>query len=493
MTNSPMNLDEPVELAGIWWLPDKPDEKLPGILRYDGKGAISLSLIGAFEDRIVSHPSPGVTEYYAGTKTWNAIHGVADRSEVTLLDCVPIRSQRIVAARVKGPDTQLIRATLAVIGAHISGEEDPVFAAAEVSIDDLAIWAASSEFVTSLSADNDGKFGGVDSISVKPVEAQVVTVDTTEYSLLHIRPWPSIDFYKGGAIGRMKDTVRIRIHRSELLTLRAALEEASLLQDLIALATHSSAGVIWLQLEIAGTETTLPDGQCLPCRGASVLYSPVALGRCDEKSTGQVFFTCKDLPFEEILPCWCEAHDRLQAATNMILGLRYAPGRFIESNLLTAVGAAEVLHRGLNIDKKPFPKAKFREMRDAMLSQVPEEYRDRFKEALRNSPTLRDRLLALASRPDQYAIRQLVPDVNQWAERTTKARNNLVHNGRTPNQSIDELNVIVQATTAVVILNILHELGLSADRQCQIVQDHPQLREVCKKTSEWLNRPDGYC
>ena len=177
----------------------------------------------------------------------------------------------------------------------------------------------------------------------------------------------------------------------------------------------------------------------------------------------------------------------------MILGLRYAPSRFIESNLLTAVGAAEVLHRGLNIDEKPFPKAKFREMRDAMLSQVPEEYRDRFKEALRNSPTLRDRLLALASRPDQYAIRQLVPDVNQWAERTTKARNNLVHNGRTPNQSIDELNVIVQATTAVVILNILHELGLSADRQCQIVQDHPQLREVCKKTSEWLNRPDGYC
>lgn len=252
MTNDPMNLDEPVELAGIWWLPDKPDEKIPGILRYDGKGAVSLSLVGAFEDRIVSHPSPGVIQYDAGDKTWDAIHGVADRSEITLLDCVPIRSQRILFARVKGPDTQLIRATLAVVGAHISGEEDPVFAAAEVSIDDLAIWAASSEFVTSLCTDNDGKIGGVNSVSMKPVEAQMVTVDATEYSLLHIRPWPSIDFCKGEVVGRMKDTVRIRIHRSELLTLRAALEEASRLQDLIALATHSSAGVIWPNLRLRG-------------------------------------------------------------------------------------------------------------------------------------------------------------------------------------------------------------------------------------------------
>ena len=35
----------------------------------------------------------------------------------------------------------------------------------------------------------------------------------------------------------------------------------------------------------------------------------------------------------------------LRSAVNMVLGLRYAPARYLESNLLTAVGAAEVLHR----------------------------------------------------------------------------------------------------------------------------------------------------
>lgn len=37
-------------------------------------------------------------------------------------------------------------------------------------------------------------------------------------------------------------------------------------------------------------------------------------------------------------------------------------------------------------------------MREAMLTQVPEEFRARFRGAIRNDPTLQDRLLALAAR-----------------------------------------------------------------------------------------------
>lgn len=82
-------------------------------------------------------------------------------------------------------------------------------------------------------------------------------------------------------------------------------------------------------------------------------------------------------------------------------------------------------------------------MRDAMLAQVPEEHRGRFKGAIRNDPTLRDRLHALATRPDQEAISVLVPDVDYWAKRTARARNDLAHKGRTPNHSFDELAAVV--------------------------------------------------
>ena len=176
----------------------------------------------------------------------------------------------------------------------------------------------------------------------------------------------------------------------------------------------------------------------------------------------------------------------MQAATNMILGLRYAPARFVENNLLTAVGAAEVLHRNLGIDEKPFPNGEFRAIREAMLAQVPDEHRNWFKKKIRIAPNLRDRLHALAQRPDQEAIAQLLPDVDQWAERTTRARNDLAHEGRTPNHSIEELIAVVEVTTAVVILNILHELGLPAERQREIVREQPQLRATCHTAAEWL-------
>ena len=52
MSNDPLKLDESGEWAGLWWLPEAPEERLSGVLRYDGKGGLSLSLIGGFDERI---------------------------------------------------------------------------------------------------------------------------------------------------------------------------------------------------------------------------------------------------------------------------------------------------------------------------------------------------------------------------------------------------------------------------------------------------------
>ena len=492
MSNDPLNLNEAAEWHGLWWLPEAPDERLPGVLRYDGKGGLSLSLIGAFENRISSNPAPGVTLYHGANRTWDVIHGVAQQREITLLGCIPTGSRRNWGARVESPDMQIVCATTAIIGAHVSGEKDAAFAATEISVEDLTLWAVTSVF-SCYHGYRDGMPDGTGTISVKPVETQRVNVEGTEYSLVHTHILPHLDYCRGATVGRMRDTASISVRRAEPFDLRTALEAASLIQDLIALATHRAAGVIWLQLEVAGTQVFLPNGRRLPPRRVDVLYSPVAVGKSDEKAIepDSAFFTCEMLSFEQIMPRWCEVRGRLQAAINMILGLRYAPARFVENNLLMAVGAAEALHRGLDIEEKPVPEAEFKKIRNAMLGQVPEEYRGRFKQAIRNSPTLRDRLLALAGRPDQEAIRQLLPDVGHWAKRTTRARNDLAHEGKTPNHSIDELIAIVRVTSTVVVLNVLHELGLPVERQRQIVRDHPQLRMICKKAREWLVPPEG--
>ena len=487
MASDPLNLDAAGEWSGLWWLPDDPNQQVPGVLRYSPEDGLALSLIGTFEDRIMSTPSSGVTVFHEGSRTWDVIHGVAEQREVTLLDCVPSTSKRTIGARVKSPDKQAAVATRALIGAHVSGENDAAFAAAEVSAEDLGLWAASSVFEGFLGAPG-GKLDGTGRISVKPVEIQSVVVHGTEFRLVHRHTLPSFEHRKGGTIGRMRDTAFVRVVPTDPLSLSGALEMASMVQDLIALATHRAVGVIWLRLEVAETDLYLR-ATALRCVGTPTCSTRLLhwASTMPKLSTATAPSSrAQSLPFEEVVPRWCEAHNRLRAATNMILGLRYAPPRYVENNLLTAVGAAEVLHRGLGIDKKPFPAEDFKKMREAMLEQVPEEHRSRFRGAIRNDPTLRDRLCALAARPDQGAVALLMPDVDRWARRTARARNDLAHEGRTPNHSLDELIAIVKVTTVVVILNVLHELGLPAERQREIMREHPQLRVTARAAHEWL-------
>ncbi|WP_368483720.1 ApeA N-terminal domain 1-containing protein [Arthrobacter sp. P2b] len=44
--------------AEIWWLPDAPGDQIPGVLRYEPDNGLTVSMIGAFEDRIMSE-TPG--------------------------------------------------------------------------------------------------------------------------------------------------------------------------------------------------------------------------------------------------------------------------------------------------------------------------------------------------------------------------------------------------------------------------------------------------
>ncbi|MEU9499551.1 HEPN domain-containing protein [Streptomyces sp. NPDC048196] len=487
MGSEPLNLDASGEWAGLWWLPEDPGCQVPGVLRYEPEGGLTLSLIGAFEDRVTTTPAPGVLMVHEGRRTWGVIHGAADQREISLLGCLPVDGRRTFGARIKTPDKQTVVATTALIGAHVGSEDEAAFSTTEVSVEDLGHWAASSVFEGFLGTSG-GRPDGSGTLSVKPVEVQSVEVDGTEFVLAHRHTLPFFDQRRGGTVGRMRDTAYLRITRREASSLREAMGHARLIQDLIAIATHRAAGMIWVRLKLASDDAVSESGGLRPERNVDVLYSPSVVGKHDAKAAAhhRVFFTCEALPFEEIIPRWCDMHERLQSATNMVLGLRYAPARYVENNLLTAVGAAEVLHRGFDIDESPIPSEEFKPMREAMLAQVPEEHRQRIRSLLRNDPTLRDRLYALAARPDQEALSALVPDVDRWARRTTRARNDLAHEGRTPHHKREELIAIVDVTTAVVILNLLNELGLPAERQREVVRDHPQLRATARSARDWL-------
>ena len=493
MVNDHLNLDESAEWAGLWWLVEDPDKKVPGILRYDGEGNLALSLIGAFEDRSMAIFESGLMMQHGGGGEWDVIHGVAEQTKITLFGCTATSTVRVHGGRVKSPDKQIIVSKMAVVGVHVNNEDEAVFSGAEMSIDNLALWVDSSVFISSLGGCED-RLDGTASVSVEPVDSRSVAVAGNEFCLIHKHTiMPSLDRRKGKTLVRMSDMVSMRITPMDPFSVNKAQRMARMMQDLISLATNHAAGMIWLRLEKAETDSAM-SAYC-PKRNwhAYVLYAPSKRGSCDAKAVDRdhVFFTCKSLPFEEVIPRWCDVHGRLQAAINMILGLRYAPMHYVENNLLTAVGAAEVLHRCLDIDKKPFPREEFEAMRKAMLDQVPSKYRGRFKGTIRNDPTLRDRLNGLVERLDQRLVSKFMFDPNEWVKRAVKARNDLTHEGKTSSHSIEELITIVEIAEIVVILNLVHELGISVDQQCDLVRRHPWLRGAVEGARKWLSSSSG--
>lgn len=479
-------LDLPAEWTGHWWLPDDPEHIAPGVLRYEPDEGLRLSLIGGFESRVFRPLREGVRAITDDARSWPVIWGVVENREVTLLDCLPLNSQSY-GLGFDGPHKQTVSALTGLVGVHLDGAEDEVFTECHVSVEDLKHWSHSSVFTGSVGLE-DERLDGRGTISVKPVDEPSVVVDGTTITLAHEHTLPYFDEHRGQTVGGMRDTAFVRFQPGSPISLGTAQDHAKAVQDLVSLATHRPSAILWLSLRMPPEDREYPEGYPVRDREVAVYLRGTVRGDADAKAVDHhaTLFTCRHIPFEEIMPRWWDTRQRLQAAVNMVLGLRYAPARYVEGNLLSAVGAAEVMHRRLDIEQTRMHEADFDALRKALLEQTPEEHRSWIKGAIRNDPTLRERLRALASMPDAEAMQRLVPDVEQWAKVATQARNDLAHTGQTPRQSIDELIAAVKVTSAVVVMNLLQALGVPGERQREIINDHPELRQTAKQAREDL-------
>jgi len=481
-----MRLDLAGEWSGHWWLPAEPDRKVPGVLRYEPGHGLRLSLIGGFEDRVLQPVSPGVVAVMEGTKSWSAIWGVAENKEITLLDCLSISSLSY-GFEFDGPNKQTIGALVAVIGVHLEDRKQEVFTKSLVSVENLNQWAGSSVFRHSFGL-KDERIDGRGSIFAEPAEEPCVVVDGISMTLSHEHTLPYFDERRGQTVGRMKDSVLVQFQPEAPFSLDAAFDHAKAIQDLVSLATYRACAILRLRLQMPPKSRDNSEGYPMLNRDIRVYFDGTVRGDADAKAIEfrAILFTCHHIPFEEIMPRWWQVRQTFLAAANMALGLRYAPARYIQSNLLTAVGAAEVMHRALGLENARMPKLEFDALRVKLLEQAPEEHRSWLKGLIRNDVTLRERLKALLALPDSDAMQRLVPDSEHWAKVATKARNDLAHTGRTPLHSEDELIAVVNVTSAVVVMNLLQALGVSSKRQQEVVNDHPELRQTVKHARQHL-------
>ena len=103
----------------------------------------------------------------------------------------------------------------------------------------------------------------------------------------------------------------------------------------------------------------------------------------------EAFFTLatKGIDFETVIPRWVEVNNRFRAAFDMILGLRYVKRGYLQTQLITAVAAAESVHAALKFGP-PIPNSEFNALKKSLLNVVPDERRQWLREKLGQTGTL---------------------------------------------------------------------------------------------------------
>jgi hypothetical protein len=194
------------------------------------------------------------------------------------------------------------------------------------------------------------------------------------------------------------------------------------------------------------------------------------------------------IPLSEVLPAWLAVNERLRPVPAMLFGLHYISRSYTENRLITAVAAAEALHRRLLPDETYISDEEYQQLHGAVLGAVLEEHRRWLDQRIWNEPSLKQRLMQLVERLGSELVGPFMPSPNRWATAAKDARNMLVHRilpeasspgPREPTP--EEMYVLAQMTSGLITLNLLQEIGVPRSRLAEVVTTHEPYRSIAEE------------
>jgi hypothetical protein len=253
---------------------------------------------------------------------------------------------------------------------------------------------------------------------------------------------------------------------------------------LLTLATSRACGVHKITLRSRQQGSNNTSASTPPPNDVQVYLQPVYRSRADESAIPheRMLFTLRDMQFSNLLPSWLAVSRQLSPAPEMIFGLHYISRAYSENRLITAVAAAEALHRRLLPENTYVSDMEFEQIRSAILDAIPEAHHEWLNARLWNEPTLKQRLMQLVERLGTELVEPFMPRPNRWANAAKDARNTLVHRFpvSSPPTGVD-MYLLARMTTAVLTLNLLNEIGVPRDQLRKIVRNHETFRWIAEE------------
>ncbi len=138
-------MNEPLDVEGVWWLPESPDHKVPGWFRYDQDNGGHLRLAGALRSlNWVDNELPdGTVQRFVGQrpdedKVYSRIHGQAGHRLFNLEDAFQLSLTDGVCREADAFES--VHVNWLITGAWFEGDDRPEVHQAVVEFQDLTTW-----------------------------------------------------------------------------------------------------------------------------------------------------------------------------------------------------------------------------------------------------------------------------------------------------------------------------------------------------------------
>lgn len=399
------------DVDGLFWLVDKPDDKVAGRLRFDPVEGAKLGLIGTFKDFVPSGSNPPVR-----------MNAIAGGRFLTLVDC-HFESVRVEYAGggQSGLTRHEYRSDLVLDGSHWDNSEPLRFKNVLLHLRYLEQW------VHALSSKPIGYEDRADDLprishTFDAFErAAVVDVGFGELGLSYGQIQYGDPFLE--AVRRQNCYFDLRLKES--WSFDQIMNWCWMLRDLVALGCDYPSAVTGVTFEHAQQSGDVADEEKQPIRPYMRAIGHYTSGSYDSMSVGNALFTFNDIGGIAGVVEWLKVAGRYRLALSSLLHNLYSPTPYSENSFFNACTAAETVRR-IQLGKQNLNFGK-------QLPELAEQAGDTFKD--------------------------LVGDVNKWAKKIVQIRvNSVIHPGL---QSTDGLatSVLADSLHLLVVLCLLEECG----------------------------------
>lgn len=444
-----LKLTDKFEVRGVWFLADKPETQVPGILTFLPEEGGRLELEGGFGDfrTDATGPPPSPPIILGRTR---------DFDNVTLYQCIR------TSVSWKFPPSAVSQSVFYVktifFGAHFAEPQSVIFDRFHVRYSHLDHWL------------------NLDTQRVRREDNKtVVSIEDPEPI-----PFLSTEDYKAEVRFRNQvepSRTEIRALQYAYVTLISSrprhfgefLEFVYYLQNFLALGVGDR--VYPVQVRGVGPSD----------RVASVLYSfPWLPSTQREIRPYDMVFTYHDAPgrLPALLDQWVTRSEVLRPVYESYFGNLYHPAMYIEQRFLSLIQALESYHRLARPGYELPPEQHHRRIAE-ILASAPQAHRKWLERKLdhSNEVTLRVRIQQLA---DEMSDLFQPPRRNEFVEKVVTTRHYMTHFSpelKPRVASDDELVAIVQKLKFLLTLFLLKETGFSRDDVLAFVDRNPRLKE----------------